>query len=76
MGLEVVVAIVRDGYTRNHYDAQISICGILERHPEDVAYRVLRDNQTFSYFEAGDVVRVHRDGSLPAIMLSIPVVER
>jgi hypothetical protein len=76
VGREVVVAIVGDGYTRNHFGVQISICGELERHPDDVAFRVLLSDQTFSYFEEGDVVLVNLEGLIPKIMLSIPVVPK
>lgn len=73
IGKEVVVAITKDGYSRNHFNAQISICGILEKHPEDVAFRFLIDDQTFSYFEEEDIISVNKEASKPIIMLTIPV---
>ncbi len=73
VGQEVRVAITRDGYSRNHYDAQIAIMGTLEAHPEDDAFRVIVDNDTFAYFEPSDVVLVNLLASKPTIMLTIPV---
>jgi len=73
VGEEVVVAITHDGYTRNHFDAQISICGILEKHPNDEAFRIVLSKQTFTYFEEEDVISVSTNASKPIIMLTIPV---
>ena len=73
IGKEVRVAITKDGFTRNHYGAQIAVAGTLECHPEDEAYRVVMDDDNFAYFEPEDVVLVNMLASVPTIMLTIPV---
>lgn len=73
IGKEVRVAITKDGFTRNHYGAQIAVSGILECHPEDEAYRVVVDDHNFTYFEPNDVVLVNMLAKVPTIMLTIPV---
>jgi glutamine synthetase type III len=75
VGQNVRVAITRDGYSRNHYDAQIAIQGTLEAHTEAEAYRVIVNNDIFAYFEPSDVVLVNLMASYPTIMLTIPVKE-
>lgn len=73
VGKEVRVAITKDGFSRNHYGAQIAVAGVLERHPEGDAYRVVMDDDNFAYFEPEDVVLVNMLASVPTIMLTIPV---
>jgi hypothetical protein len=75
VGQYVRVAIVPDGYTRNTYGAQIAVGGKLESQEgnDGPAYRVVANDDNFTYFTGEDVVIVNTLASVPTIMLNIPV---
>ena len=54
---KVVVAITSGGIVRSDFISQISIEGKLEQN--GTQFRVLRDNNTFCYFDGGDVVFIN-----------------
>ena len=54
---KVVVAITSGGIVRRDFVSQISIEGKLEQ--SGTQFRVLRDNNTFCYFDGGDVVLIN-----------------
>lgn len=54
---KIVVAITSGGIVRREFISQISIEGKLEQNKTQ--FRVLRDNNTFCYFDGGDVVSIN-----------------
>lgn len=54
---KIVVAITSGGIARRDFISQISIEGKLEQN--ETQFRVLRDNNTFCYFDGGDVVLIN-----------------
>lgn len=76
IGEFVRVAITHDGFSRDHFGPQISVAGTLERHKDSkTSYRVVADDDCFTYFTPAQVVLVNPLCSVPTIMLSIPVTE-
>lgn len=76
VGQYVRVAIVPDGYSRNNFDVQIAVGGKLECKQEgnsEPHYRVLSDDDNFTYFMVKDVILVNTLATRPTIMLNIPV---
>lgn len=76
VGKYVRVAIVPDGYSRNNFGVQIAVGGKLEcREGDDhnPHYRVLVDDDNFTYFKVEDVILVNTLATRPTIMLNIPV---
>jgi len=72
----VRVAIVPDGITRNHFGPQIAVAGTLEIKKDQGGnphYRVLSDEENFSYFLPENVILVSSATSIPTITLTIPV---
>ena len=57
VGKRIVVAITSGGHVRSDFISQISIEGKLES--SGTQFRVLRDNNTFCYFDGGDVVLIN-----------------
>ena len=57
VGREVVLAITSGGIVRSDFVSQISIGGKLEQF--GTQFRVLRDNNTYCYFDGGDVVLIN-----------------
>ena len=61
-GSKVCVAWVRDpSEGRKNFDTQISVEAELEGHPENEHYRVLINDQSYSYFFAKDIVYMCQD---------------
>ena len=61
-GSTVCVAWVRDtNQGRKNFDTQISVEAELEGNPEVEHYRVLLNNQSYSYFFAKDIVYMCQD---------------
>ena len=52
----VRVTLCEDNFTRNNFDSQLSVGGKLEKHPLDDAYRVVVNDDTYTYFKPEDVV--------------------
>lgn len=70
------VAIVPDGFSRNNFGPQIAVAGILECKNDAAGqphYRVLRDNDSFAYFQPANIVLVNTLTTVPTITLTIPV---
>ena len=60
VGEEVCVAVSIHGIERNGFMTQMSIQGELQVHPEDDdAFRVVRDQRTYTYFRTEDVLLVN-----------------
>jgi len=60
VGETVTLAISSAGIVRRHFVSQISLRGTLEvNDSQNVQYRVLRDNDTFAYFDINDVVLIN-----------------
>lgn len=63
---------------RNSFDTHISICGILEKHPENKQCRVLVNTGTYTYFQPENVVEYghyknhekFKDGSVMVVRIS------
>lgn len=74
VGKFVRVAITEDGYTRCHFGPQLAVGGVLEEHHDKPGhYRVLVNDDTFTYFTPDNVVLVNLLTSKPTIMLKIDV---
>lgn len=76
VGQYVRVSIVPDGYSRNNFNVQIAVGGKLECKQEgnsEPHYRVLSDDDNFTYFMVKDVILVNTLATRPTIMLNIPV---
>ena len=62
---------------RKNFDTAISVCGILEKHPNNNAYRVVFSEGIYSYFEPSDVELIvnnptkFKDGSIAVIKIII-----
>ena len=71
-GKFVRVAITEDGHTRNTFEPQMAIGGILEQHPEKTyQYRVMVNDETFTYFNEDNVILVTEATSKPTVMIKI-----
>ena len=57
VGKIITVAITSAGHVRNDFVSQISIEGKLES--KGTQFRILRDNNTFCYFDGDDVVMIN-----------------
>lgn len=55
-GSFVRVSLCEDNFTRTSFDSQLSVGGKLEKHPHRDAYRVVVNDDTYTYFVPGDVV--------------------
>jgi len=73
IGKDVRVCIVEDGFSRNHFGPQIALRGILEEN--DGHYRVLVNDDIFTYFTPENVVLCNPLASVPTITLRIDVQE-
>jgi hypothetical protein len=73
---DVVIAITPDGWSRNGFHTQMSVAGTLEMKEDDEgnpAFRVLVNNQTYTYFFPEDVVLATTFPTMPTIFIKIPV---
>lgn len=52
----VRVSICEDNFTRNNFDSQLSVAGTLEKHPGKNCYRVVVNDDTYTYFTLENVV--------------------
>lgn len=76
VGFPVRVAIVPDGFSRNHFGSQIAVAGVLERKEDSRGqphYRAMCDSDNFAYFQLNNVVLVNTLATVPTITLTIPV---
>lgn len=56
VGSFVRVSICKNNFTRSSFDPQMSVSGTLEKHPDRDEYRVLVDDNNYTYFTSSDVV--------------------
>ena len=76
VGFPVRVAIVPDGFSRNHFGPQVAVAGVLERKEDSRGqphYRAMCDSDNFAYFQLDNVVLVNTLATVPTITLTIPV---
>ena len=85
VGDTVVVCCTAHGYVRNHFDTSISVKGKLEYNKELASarmaadglsskhcfFRVVANDQTFSYFDIEDITAVVTGTTFPTISLII-----
>lgn len=73
VGKPVCVSVSSLMFIRKGFHVQMSISGLLERHPhEKSCYRIFNDEYNYSYFDATDVIGVSgHDCDEPIIHISI-----
>lgn len=77
IGTRIRVAIVPDGVTRNTFEPQIAVAGPLEMRtgPDgEPRYRVICDDDNFTYFTLDNIVLANPLARVPTITLNIPVI--
>ena len=79
VGDTVVVCCTTHGHVRNHFDTSISVKGKLEYNnalsSKHCFFRVVANDQTFSYFDIEDITAVVIGTKFPTISLMIETGE-
>lgn len=72
-GERAVAAVSIYGVERNGFFTQMSVDGVLERHPEEDRYRIVNrhSEKTYTYFQPDDVIVINVLSSPTIIHLAI-----